>query len=260
MGCVSSAHKYYDDDPNYKEGTELLHTPPDTHVKIIEDLNYLQYCHLLTIQTKHKNYISVIEFCPRYINISNKIIIFSHSNTSNIHTMFDDLRRLSDAIGIIIVCYDYPGYGLSKGKPTEKSCYDALDTVVTHYKQNYKILLIGNSFGTGVVVSYACKNEWAYPIILISPFMYIKEDNYWTGKRKIFHIKRQIGDLLCPVKIIHGSNDKVIPITHAKKLYSALSNKSISPLWLRNVGHYDILNKITSRDISEVVEYDTNIF
>lgn len=62
------------------------------------------------------------------------------------------------------VSYDYIGYGMSEGEPSEENCLKSLSLVVDYYN-NYKELLIGQSLGTGVVVDYVSTNEWTLPII-----------------------------------------------------------------------------------------------
>ena len=42
-----------------------------------------------------------------------------------------------------------------------------------------------------------------------------------------------------PVLFMHGSRDRVVPISHAKKLFEKCSNP-VNPLWIDGGGHDDL--------------------
>ena len=257
MGCCVTKSLVIDSSDD-NESTQLVHIPPSTRDNNIYSLSCLNGCNLTYVTTRSKKKISVLEIKPFYTAVTKKIVIFSHSSSSDIYTFFDDLRKFSSEYGIITVCYDYPGYGLSKGKPTEKQCYEALEAVIDFYNRRmYEIILIGISFGTGVVIDYSHKKDWHNPIILISPHKNISKNTIF-GERIIFSTSSKIGDLFCPIKIFHGQSDNVVNVSQAKDLYKKLSNKAFSPVWIKDVGHYDVLNKINKRDINEVLEFVKN--
>ena len=49
----------------------------------------------------------------------------------------------------------------------------------------------------------------------------------------------QIGRILAPTLIIHGTDDEVVPISHGYELHGKLQNP-VDPLFLESAGHNDI--------------------
>jgi pimeloyl-ACP methyl ester carboxylesterase len=48
-----------------------------------------------------------------------------------------------------------------------------------------------------------------------------------------------IGKVESPILIIHGTNDRVVPIAHAYELHKRCQNP-VLPLWVQGAGHDDI--------------------
>ena len=195
-----------------------------------------------------------------------KHVIFSHGNAADIYQMYDYFRMLSRHFAICVVGYDYQGYGISEGDPSEKNCYKDLDTVVNYVQNNLKvnkndIYLVGQSLGTGVVVEYASKNEWTNPIVLISPYKTIASVVTESSFKELidkFKTIKKVNKLKCPVKIFHGYRDNIVPISHGKAIYNKLNeNCKIEPSWIDNAGHNDILRKINLNDMRNVF-FDLN--
>jgi fermentation-respiration switch protein FrsA (DUF1100 family) len=44
----------------------------------------------------------------------------------------------------------------------------------------------------------------------------------------------------CPVLVIHGTEDEVIPFSHGRQLYEA-ANQPRQSLWVEGAGHNDLL-------------------
>lgn len=190
----------------------------------------------------------------------NKIIIFSHGNGCDIYTFFPYLYELSLRLNVMVVCWDYPEYGLSEGDLHEHTCYQGLSDVIYHYKKlTTQILLIGQSLGTVIVVDYISKNTWTNPVILISPYKSIPKVitqfdfvEFLICKNK-FSSYNKITKTTCPIKIYHGESDNLIPITHSIELYELIPNKSIKPTWYSNTGHNDILDKIDMNEYKTIL-------
>ena len=111
----------------------ILYPKPQTtkkhYEKIIKNLN----TEIFFIQNNvYKMNICVCEISPQ-IKLSDKILIFTHGNGSDIYTFYPYLVELSDNLGINVVCWDYPEYGLSTGVLDEHNCYEAFENVVSHY-------------------------------------------------------------------------------------------------------------------------------
>jgi hypothetical protein len=238
----------------------MLYQPPDLNHKLIE--NILQQENINSFDIISNNLkINVLEIQPEYFKIKyKKIIIFSHGNACDNFIMFDYLNNLTKKLGIMISSYDYPQYGLSTGKLNEKTCSKSLKMVIDHYlKLEYEITLVAQSIGNGMLIDFVSNNNWKKSIMLISPYMSIPSiivgsttiDSCIINNR--YASIDKIGKVKCKVKIFHGKDDKLINISHAKYLYKILPNKSLTPTWLNNCHHNNILEKITINDYLEVI-------
>ncbi len=239
----------------------LLYPKPNTSRSQIKNLNKITNTRIFFIvNTFHLLNTCVCEIIPNNKKYSH-ILIFTHGNGCDIYTMYPYLKELADNLDVMVVCWDYPSYGLSEGELNEHTCYTAFSDVVNHYKKHInKILLVGQSLGTGIVVDYTSKNKWSNPIILISPYksiptVFIDSSfiEYLICKHK-YSTQEKIINCKCPIKLFHGKSDALIDITHSYDLYELMPNKQINPTWFNNIGHNDILNKINFLDYKKILQ------
>jgi fermentation-respiration switch protein FrsA (DUF1100 family) len=189
-----------------------------------------------------------------------KYIIWSHGNRTCVHKMIPFLKMWCKILKMGFIIYDYQGYGMSEGEPSEQNCYDDLESVVNYALTDLKIekkdlFLVGRSLGTGVVIHYANRFKWKTTIMLISPFrtidvLFPPHLNITSGQ---FLSENKIDGLVCPTKIIHGKLDTLIPIYHGKYLYSKLKNKEKKPMWINMADHNNVLSKMKMNDIEKAL-------
>ncbi len=191
--------------------------------------------------------VATMELHPN-IYRTDRIIIYSQGNASDIYYARHELLAYSNLFGCPVVSYNYPGYGLCKETPSEELCHVSLNAVVNYYLKQYdasKILLIGRSLGTGVVVHYAWKAQWCNPIVLISPYKSIGRVVCDSGiidsmfRHNMFRSFDKIDKLCCPVRIIHGCKDSLIGISHGKDLHVRLKYP-LRPVWKDKCDHNNI--------------------
>jgi alpha-beta hydrolase superfamily lysophospholipase len=128
---------------------------------------------------------------------------------------------------------DYRGFGKSAGKRTETILYNDLQQVYKWLEATYEdkpIVLYGRSLGSGIATRIASWNDPAL-LILDCPyysFLYhINRYGFWLPLRWIlrYHIRTDlfIKKVTCPVHILHGTRDRLIPYNQSEKL------KTINP-------------------------------
>ncbi|AUV58436.1 alpha/beta hydrolase [Bandra megavirus] len=239
----------------------MIFLPPIFDKEIYQCLN-TDRSQILELYTQDNELVPVLQIRPKNNAFPAKYIVLSHGNGSDIYTMYEWCKYLSDELDVGIISYDYVGYGLSQDNiPTEEKCYQSLEVAINYLLQEYNldaknICLIGQSLGTGIVIDYASKNNWEYPIMLISPYKSICRvvfDSCCITPIDKFRSSSKLHKIHCPVKIIHGMCDELINIGHGKELYYQLNNKSLDPVWIPETGHNDILDKIDIYCFKEVI-------
>ncbi len=171
-------------------------------------------------------------------------IIFAHGNGEIIDIWADELSYFNK-MGIGVLLVEYPGYGRSRGKPTQKSItrnfVAAYDMLVSRKDiDSSKIILLGRSLGGGAVCQLAKKRK-AAAIILMSSFTSARSfaKSYMVPGflvRDSFDNLSVIKNYNGPVLVIHGRHDEVIPYSHGEKLAKAAKN---GKLITYDCGHND---------------------
>lgn len=205
-----------------------------------------------------------------YYKVANatRTILFSHGNAGNLSSRNSILNLLCKT-GASVFIYDYEGFGKSEGLPSiDGICENGL-TVYDYLvnSENLKpdsLIVYGESLGTGVAM-YLADEKPVAGVILQSGFSSLKtiaQESY-PGLRAFpsFLFPVQQLDTLTlakkphpPLLIVHGVQDKVVPYSHAERLYKeALEPKQL--LTLPVSGHTDICSTAPDEFLSKVIEF-----
>uniref|UniRef100_A0AAV2KRC5 Serine aminopeptidase S33 domain-containing protein n=1 Tax=Knipowitschia caucasica TaxID=637954 RepID=A0AAV2KRC5_KNICA len=100
-------------------------------------------------------------------------VLFSHGNAVDLGQMSTFYIGLGTRINCNIFSYDYSGYGVSTGKPSEKNLYADIDAAWNALRSRYgispeNIILYGQSIGTVPTVDLSSRYECA-AVVLHSP-------------------------------------------------------------------------------------------
>ena len=172
-------------------------------------------------------------------------ILYSHGNAEdlgNIRWMLEDLQKM----GFAVFAYDYRGYGMSEGKPTEQGAYADINAAYDYLTQKLgvppaRIIIYGRSVGSGPSVDLASRVK-AAGLILENPFLSafrvvtripIVPFDKFSNIDKIQRVR-------CTVLVMHGTGDEVIPFWHGQQLFAA-ANEPKRFLWVEGAGHNDVM-------------------
>ena len=172
-------------------------------------------------------------------------IMYVHGNAEDLGDIQPILQRLQD-IGFSVFAYDYRGYGTSQGKPSERTAYRDIETAYNYLIQQLtvpaqRIIAFGRSVGGGSAVDLAARKPLAGLIMessfttafrVVLPFSILPFDKF----RNIDKIKK----VTCPVLVMHGKADDIIPFQHGQKLFAAANEPKLS-LWVEQAGHNDFM-------------------
>lgn len=197
----------------------------------------------------HEDLIFIDDIACIYIDTGSKYtILYSHGNGCDIGECYSFLKKLS-SIGYNVIAYDYYGYGLSgEEQTTEENTYYCIERVYNHiikYINSSDIILYGHSIGTGPTCRLSSKIDCKC-VILESPYLSISSMiNSNVGyimqrlnpENDMFSNYHNIKRCNNTVFILHGVEDKVIPVEHSRSL-SKLNNVVL--IEIEGAGHNDI--------------------
>jgi hypothetical protein len=144
---------------------------------------------------------------------------------------------------------DYRGFGKSSGKRTETTLFNDAQTVYKWLSSQYsedQIVVYGRSLGSGIAARIA---SWNKPkmLILDSPyfsFLYqIKRYGFWLPLKALLRYKIRtdqfIKKVTCPIFILHGTKDRLIPFKQSEMLQELAGDRS-TLIPIDGGGHNDL--------------------
>lgn len=189
-------------------------------------------------------------------------IVFFHGNAENISSHFYALYWILE-YDVDVFIFDYPGYGQSEGRPSPKNTVESGKKAIEYLakkKPEIPMILFGQSLGGAValrtLIDLQDKNQAPPNIcfiavestflsyqamakdvmrrsIILWPFQWLASvllsDRFAPGQR-ISEISPT------PLIVIHGAEDRIVPIKHGKALYKAAEQPK--EFWLMENGRH----------------------
>jgi fermentation-respiration switch protein FrsA (DUF1100 family) len=167
--------------------------------------------------------------------------------------LFEGLRRL----GLNVLIPEYPGYGMSEGRPSESGCYAAADAAYAHLMNrsdvdHARIIVGGHSLGGAVAIDLASRGHGA-ALITLSTFTSTRDVLDAGIPRSLrclapllaarckFESIKKIPRVSCPIFIAHGTADTLVPPRMAERLAQAATAK-VNRLTVEGADHISILD------------------
>ena len=215
---------------------------------------------ILKLKTSDGNHISARYFKNKGSELT---ILFSHGNAEDIGGLEGLAKKFIDA-GLSILVYDYHGYGTSEGQPTEANAYRDIDAAYDYLTVNEeidpeRIVLHGRSLGGAVSVDLATRRPIGGLIL---------ESTFVSGFRVLTSIPlfpfdrlesgKKISRVRCPILVIHGMNDRIIPFWHGRRLFE-LSNEPRTCFWVPKAGHNNVAWIARGDYFKKIREFATGI-
>jgi pimeloyl-ACP methyl ester carboxylesterase len=158
------------------------------------------------------------------------VILYFHGNAGDL-SRWGTITEFFVEKEYDVLVMDYRTYGKSTGVLSEHALYrDAqycYNYLKAHYDEN-EITVYGRSLGTGIASLMASKNN---PKQLILETPYYSMENVVKSRFPLFSLNfllkykfptyQYIKSTSCPILMIHGTDDKVIPFNSAEKLFSS---------------------------------------
>ena len=193
------------------------------------------------------------------------LILYFHGNTRSIKgwaKYAKDFYRYN----YDVVLVDYRGFGKSTGKRTEQKLLSDMQFVYSELLKKYPeehLIVYGRSMGSGFATRLAADNNPRYLILDAPYFSFEKVVERFLPflPMKIvlrFRLRtdKWIKNVRCPVYILHGTKDWLIPIKHSEKLQRS-NPRLITLIRIQGGGHNNLPSFPEYHNfIRDILKYD----
>ncbi|WP_146256053.1 alpha/beta hydrolase [Aestuariivirga litoralis] len=179
-------------------------------------------------------------------------VLFFHGNGGEVADRTERFAFLQ-AQGLGVMFVSYRGYGASTGKISEQGLLtDALtayDVLRAKGVPPDRIMLLGESLGTGVAVQLAAQRPVA-AVALEAPYtatVDIAADIYWWLPVRLlmkdqFRTRDHIARVKAPLLIQHGDADTIVPVAQGRALF-AMANEPKRLVIVPGEGHDAVFDR-----------------
>jgi pimeloyl-ACP methyl ester carboxylesterase len=181
-------------------------------------------------------------------------LLFFHGNGENLETLrlsgaLEELRRL----GVPFLAIDYPGYGRSRGNPSEQGVLESADAAVAWLGQRCPgrpLVSCGWSMGAAVALQTAARHpDRVKGLIALSSWTSLRDVArahfpgwmVWLLLRERYPSLETAPRIACPALVMHGAKDDLIPASQGERVAKAISRARWVPI--PGAGHNDILGE-----------------
>jgi uncharacterized protein len=161
------------------------------------------------------------------------VVIYFHGNGGSLRYRVPRFLPLTED-GTGLVALSYRGFGGSEGSPSEAGLISDARAAYDFARAQYpdaKIVIWGESLGTGVAVAIAAEKEVA-AVVLEAPYTSTADIAFAAYPfipvrllmKDQFRSDERIGKVRAPLLVLHGGQDRVIPVSYGERLF-ALANE-----------------------------------
>lgn len=155
-------------------------------------------------------------------------VLFLHGTRGNLGAQLPVLRFLH-SLDVDLLAFDYPGYGRSPGRPSEEGCLRAAEAAWEHLRARRpgaRAVLYGRSLGCALA-AYLAAREPCAGLVFHGGFTSVPDlaaDLYPRLPVRLFcrvrlDALRWIAECRSPLLVLHGRQDRFIPLAHALRVY-----------------------------------------
>jgi fermentation-respiration switch protein FrsA (DUF1100 family) len=206
---------------------------------------YEQLDHMVMIPTSDGESLAALFYPPPRSN--GFTLLYSHGNAEDLGCIAPLCAAWHD-LGFGVCAYDYRGYGLSSGRPREATARRDVLTVYDYLTNTWgiapqSVIAHGRSLGCHMALHLAAHAPVAGLVL---------ESGFLTGTRVLtcvpvfpferFNNMTLLSQVDCPVLVIHGTMDMVIPVWHGHKLYD-LAPEPKYACWVEGANHNDVIEQ-----------------
>lgn len=146
-------------------------------------------------------------------------VVYSHGNAEDVGLSLPYIDFMSNALGVDVLAYEYVGYSIADGEPSENGVYESAEAAWAYLRTCQvppaSIVLFGRSLGSAPAVHLAALHADVGGCILLSPLA--------SGLRVLsgvttsillkpfdpFQNYAKVNRIMCPSVVMHGTEDEV---------------------------------------------------
>lgn len=174
------------------------------------------------------------------------VVLLSHGNAEDLGHARGRMADLA-GLGVSVLGYDYPGYGLSEGRATEAGANRAIEAAYRHLVEDRgvdprRIVLYGQSVGGGPTMHLASRSPVGGVVLhaaFTSAFRVPFGVRLYPFDR--FDNLSLVRDLEAPLLVLHGTEDEVIAPWHGERLHAEAGSASKRIERFPGAHHNDLL-------------------
>jgi len=203
-------------------------------------------------------------------NETKPLVVFIHGSPGSLSAFISYLTDSTLLQNTLLISTDRPGYGYSNfgnAEPSLKKQAAILKPLLEQYKNNRPIILVGHSLGGPVVARMAMDypdlvngliivagsidpelepNETWFRAPLATPFLsWILPRAWRVTNEEIYQLKPQLEEMeplwsrvTCPVIVIQGTTDSLVPAGNAAFAKKVLTNAPVELYMKENIDHF----------------------
>jgi fermentation-respiration switch protein FrsA (DUF1100 family) len=189
-------------------------------------------------------------------------ILYSHGNSEDMGNVREILETFRSK-GFSVLAYDYRGYGTSVGTPSGKNACEDAEAAYEYLvgKLGFppgRIIVLGRSLGGAFAIHLACREKLAGLILegaFVSAFRTVTRVPLFPFDK--FRNIDKIKQVRCPLLIVHGRADGIVPFSHGEKLFETADAPKLN-FWVDGAGHND-LHQVAGARYWDVIKEFTDI-
>jgi pimeloyl-ACP methyl ester carboxylesterase len=198
------------------------------------------------------------------------LVLFIHGSPGSLSAF---IHFLADSVlkdRALLISTDRPGFGYSNFGNAEPSLHkqsEALKPIIEKYKNNHPVILVGHSLGGPLIAKIAMDhpdlidaliivagsidpelepNETWFRAPLATPFLsWVLPGSFRASNEEIYHLKPELEAMLpfwknitCPVIVIQGTKDELVPAGNADFAEKMLVNANLEVVLVEGMNHF----------------------
>lgn len=192
-------------------------------------------------------------------------ILYSHANAEDLGLALPFVEALARHVGADVLAYEYPGYSLASGSPSEKGCLECIDAAYLYLTRDCglapaQIIAYGRSIGSGPTVDLCSRHALGGMVLqspiasagsVVLPALVARS----LANFDIFRNYEKVAHVTCRALLMHGRADTMVPFAHSHEILYPLLRDPHPPLWLDACGHRDMPDAECLRAVAAFVGF-----